>query len=45
MNCLLRKMNLIMDLNIIYNKLYANVNKEIIEHEGPLLKFYSNEFL
>jgi hypothetical protein len=37
-----KKMNLIMDLNIIYNKLYANVSKETVEHEGTLLKFYSN---
>jgi hypothetical protein len=29
-------MNLIMDFNIIYNELYANVSKEIVEHEGPV---------
>jgi hypothetical protein len=29
-------MTLIMDLDIIYNKLYANVSKEIVEHEEPL---------
>jgi hypothetical protein len=45
MKSLLRKMNLIMYLNIIYNKLYADVSKETVEHEGPVLKFYLNRLL
>jgi hypothetical protein len=41
MKSLLRQKNLIMDLNIIYNELYANVSKEIVEHEVKnLLKWF-----
>jgi hypothetical protein len=34
-----------MYLNIIYNKLYADVSKETVEHEGHVLKFYLNRLL
>jgi hypothetical protein len=37
-------MNRIIDFNITYNELYANVNTEIVKHEKPLQNFYSNCF-
>jgi hypothetical protein len=32
-------------IQFIIHKLYANVSKERVEHEGPLLKVYSNGLL
>jgi hypothetical protein len=33
---LLRQMDKIIDLNITYNELYANVNMKIVKHGDPL---------
>jgi hypothetical protein len=36
MQSLLRQINIIIDFNIIYNELYANVNMKMVKHGDPL---------